>query len=305
MSPDPNQVLHDLGVDPASIRRVDTLSERHGHAIWRLVTAEGSYIVKWLPEAAARVEVGGYLLLRQLGVPTLPLYGSTAQALLLEDLTRSEMWRLATPDDLTRPEVGRAVARWYRVFHDAGEALLSKGDRPGFLAHETDELDRNSMLAAGQSLGLRDCRAWDLAVEHIELLRAAADRLSTTLNYNDFYWTNLALTSREHGPEVVVFDYHLLGVGMRYSDCRNVTSSLSADAGPAFWEAYGSVDSREGKLDRPLATLWTLNAASRLTKFPKWAEASRDSVVEGDLERDLVEAIELARSLSPNPNNDD
>lgn len=297
MSPDPQHIIHDFGVDPAAIRLVDILSERHGHTIWRVVTPEHSYILKWLPEANARVEVEGYLLLQKLGVPTLLLYGSTAQALLLEDLTQSDTWRLAIEADLARLEVGQAVARWYRVFHNAGGTLLSKGDCPGFLARETDELDPDSILATGRALGLSNCHVWALAAEHIELLKAAVDKLSVTLNYNDFYWTNLALSRREDSqPKAIIFDYHLLGVGMRFSDCRNVTRSLSGDAVRAFWDAYGNVDPREEKLDRPLATLYSLNVASRISEFPKWAEGSRDRVINGDLERDLIAAIELARS---------
>ena len=297
MSPDPRHIIHDIGVDTAAIRLVDILSERHGHAIWRVVTPERSYVLKWLPEANARVEVESYLLLQKLGVPTLPLYGSTAQALLLEDVTQSDAWRLATEADLARPEVGQAVARWYRVFHNTGATLLSKGDCPGFLARETDELDPDGILATGRVLGLSNCHVWALAAEHIELLKAAVNKLSVTLNYNDFYWTNLALSRQEDSQlKAIIFDYHLLGVGMRFSDCRNVTSSLSGDAVRAFWDAYGNVDLREEKFDRPLATLYSLNVASHISEFPRWAEGSRARVINGDLERDLIVAIELARS---------
>ncbi|HSW11037.1 MAG TPA: hypothetical protein VLK32_09060 [Bacillota bacterium] len=298
MSTDPHDLLKQLGVDAATIRKVESLSVRHGHNVWRVVTDDKSYVLKWLPEEAARVEVAGSLLLRELGVPTVPIHGSTEQALLLEDLANSGTWRLATPDDLTRPDVARAVARWYRIFHDAGEALLATGQRVSFLAREEDNLSRDTILATGRSNGVAQSRAWDLAAKQIELLQAAVKALTPTFNYNDFYWTNLALVGGEdHAQEAVVFDYHLLGVGLRYSDCRNVTASLSGAAIPAFWEAYGTLDSREETLDRPLATLYTLQTASRMTEFPKWAESSRDRVVNGDLERDLMKAIELARSL--------
>jgi len=298
MSPDPRQILRDLGVAPATIRSVDILSERHGHALWRIGTHERSYVLKWLPEGDAIGEIEGYLLLQQLGVLTLPLYGNTDQALLLEDLDQSDAWRLAVQADVTRAEVGRAVARWYQAFHNAGNAFLARGEGPSFLARETDELDPDSIRAAGRALGLANHRAWDLAARHIELLKMAVDRLSVTLNYNDFYWTNLAL-SRRDGDQLaaIVFDYHLLGVGMRASDCRNVTGSLSGNAVRAFWDAYGPVDPREVELDRPLAVLYALHAALRLPRFPAWAEESRQRVLRGELEKDLDAAIELARTL--------
>lgn len=111
MHPDPYQMLDDIGTDRASIQRIELLSQRHGHALWRIAMGGHSYVLKWLPQAGAK-QVQAYQLLRRLGVPTLPLYGHTSQALLLEDLTTSPAWRLASQEDIARPEVGRAVARW-------------------------------------------------------------------------------------------------------------------------------------------------------------------------------------------------
>jgi hypothetical protein len=296
--PNPRQVILDLGRDPSKIKAIELLSERHGHAIWRITMPERSYILKWLPEADARTEIESYLLLQRLGVPVLPLFGHTPQALLLEDLAHSDSWRLAVETDIAKPETGVAVAGWYKIFHTAGETLLDQGHYPSFLTRETDALDPDSILAAGRSLGLASYPAMQLASTRIDLLKAAIERLSFTLNYNDFYWTNLALS---HGKgeqmEAIIFDYHLLGLGMRYSDCRNVTGSLSGAAVPAFWDTYGDFDPCEQVLDRPLAALYGLVAASRLPKFPHWAKESRDGVINGDLERDLIEAIELAQTL--------
>lgn len=299
MSPEPYEILRMMGIGPAEIVAVDTLSTRHGHLVWRITTPRRSYVLKWLPEEPARSEVGGYLLLRQLGVSTLPLYGHTGQALLLEDLTHSDVWRLATEQDMDEPRVGRAVARWYRTFHEAGEAFLARvSSVPTFLTRETDALDGASILRAAQVLALSDHPVWDLVMAHVALLRAATERLSVTLNYNDFYWTNLALSSQRQGSlEAVVFDYHLLGIGMRYCDCRNVTGSLGKRAAAAFWEVYGPPDPREVVLDRPLATLFGLVAASRLPDIPRWAEACRQQVLDGRLARDVAAAVEVARAL--------
>ena len=188
MNPKPRDFARDLGIDPAEIQSIETLSERHGHTILRIVTATRSYVLKWLPATDARVEIQGILLLLYLGVPTIPLYGHTEQALMMEDLTQSETWRLATRADMGRPEVGRAVARWYRIFHGAGEAMLTEGKPPDFLKRETDALTPESIRATGRALGLTQNAIWDLAAERIALLKAAIDRLGVTLNYNDFYW---------------------------------------------------------------------------------------------------------------------
>ena len=301
MRPDPLDLVRDLGIDPESITQIDTRSERHGHGIWRIVTARRSAILKWMPDEAARVEISGYRLLQALEVPTLPLYGHTDQALLMEDLTGSATWRLATEADTAVPEVGRAVARWYRTFHRAGETMLSRGNPPEFLGRESDALTPESIRATAWMLDLANQPVWDLAVGHIAPLKAAVDRLGATLNYNDFHWTNLALSRKRNTRtgefEAIVFDYHLLGIGMRTSDCRNAAGGLTGDAVPAFRKVYGEVDPREEILDRPLATLFGLHVAARRPRFPSWAVSSRERVIDGNLARDLKAAITLAQSL--------
>lgn len=296
------QIAEQLGVDPGRITRSETLSERHGHQIWRLHTPERPYILKWFPDdTLAAVEVAAYRLLAEWQVPTLPVYGMTDQALLLEDLQSSSCWRLASEEDMDQPQIGEAVASWYREFHACGRRVLSRDRRrPSFLSRESDCLDEVSILAIGDALGLSDRPVWRLAADHIRLLKDAEAHLDLTLNYNDFYWTNLAL-SRTGELRAVVFDYHLLGMGMHYSDCRNVTGSLSARAAAAFWETYGGVDPREPVIDRPLSTLFALFTATQRPNFPAWAEGSLRRVTNGDLEQDLREAIAVARTLCESP----
>jgi hypothetical protein len=292
------EIAEQLGVDPGRIARSETLSERHGHRIWRLHTPERPYILKWFPDdASATVEVAAYRLLAELQVPTLPVHGMTGQALLLEDLQSSPCWRLASEKDMEQPQVGEAVAGWYREFHARGRRFLS-GDRPrpSFLSRESDRLDEVGILAIGDDLSLSELPIWQLAAEHIGLLKDAESRLDLTLNYNDFYWTNLAL-SREGALCAVIFDYHLWGMGMHYSDCRNVAGSLGERAAAAFREAYGEVDPRESVIDRPLSTLIALFTATRRPDFPAWAEGSLRRAKNGNLERDLREAIAVARTI--------
>lgn len=287
-------------MDPAAVIQTEILSDRHGHSIWRITTQECTYILKWFPEGqSAATEVQAYGLLQELGVPTLPVHARTSQALLLEDLATSAEWRLAVEDDVADPRVGEAVARWYRSLHGRGAELLTSNQYvPPFLTREIDRLDQDSILSTGRLLGLADHPVWRLAADSIDLLKDVASNLSETLNYNDFYWTNIAL-SRSADPQLnaVVFDYHLLGIGLRYSDCRNVIGSLQRDAVPAFWKTYGATDVREQILDRPLATLFALVTATLLPEFPSWARASRERVIRGELERDITEATKLAGDL--------
>ena len=287
--------LSRLGVPAGEIRRVETISVRPGHRLYRIHTRRRSHILKSFPVKNPGNEIKGYGLLRQLGVPTINVIAMTETDLLLEDLTCSKEWRLATELDAGDRHVGRAVARWYRYFHEKGSALAESGSGPPpSLKREEDLLDRASIESAGRALGLSRLDSWRLAAGHIDLLKLILSNFGTTLNYNDFHWTNLALSRNSGtGMEAMVFDYDLLGIGTRYSDVRNAVGSLSGEAITGFHEVYGSVDPGEMTLDRPLATLYALVSAARMATFPKWAEESRQAVLNGTFKTDLLQAVGL------------
>jgi len=231
--------LRPLGLDPAKVTGVALIHRKHGNRLCRVECGERSLVFKWFSDPAQATEVRAYSLLQEIGVPTLPLHGKTENALLLEDLTASPTWRRACGADVERAEVGAAVAEWYLLLHArGGEVLTRSPESVDFLDREVDELDSRSITETGEKLGLAKNRVWRLAAESIESLKAALRSLPQTLNYNDFHWPNLAL-SREGAAQAVVYDYHLLGIGPRYSDCRNVAGSLGQRARAAFWEAYG------------------------------------------------------------------
>ena len=113
---------------------------------------------------------------------------------------------------------------------------------------------------------------WVTLADNIDRIRNAAITSDETLTYNDFHWTNLALSRNVEPIRAVVFDYHLLGLGLRYSDSRNVTGSLGPVAADAFRSAYGETDPRERVLDDLIAPLYALVEAFRRPGFPSWAE---------------------------------
>ncbi len=251
-----------LGLDLHAVQKPELLHRRHGNSVYRIVESSRSYVVKQFGDSDHDVEVRAYGLLESLGVPTLPVYGKTEQAVLLEDLENSQEWRLATRDDIDQAKVGTAVADWYSALHNStvGEGLSD------FLEREDEVLNSDSIRDAGVKLGLANFQVWQLAAEHIDELKRALRSLPTVINYNDFHWSNLALS--RHGPmEAIVFDYGMMGVVSRYADCRNVTGSLGVEAARTFWERYGLTDEREATLDAPLSTLTALHAASLREKF--------------------------------------
>jgi len=272
------------------------MRQKCGNRLYRVKCDQRSFVLKCFGQPAQATEVRSYALLQEIGVPTLPVYGQTENALLLEDLAVSPAWRLAEEVDVELPETGRAVANWYLILHARGEEFLAGAARiPGFLRREADELDSHSILETGKKLGLADNPAWKLTAKHIRALKDAMRSLPETLNYNDFHWSNLAL-SRDRPLRAVVYDHHLLGIGPRYSDCRNVVSSLGHRAAQAFWEAYGSVDEREAILDEPVSVLYALQVAARRVHLPVWARRLVPKVESGDLERSLRRALEVVHA---------
>jgi hypothetical protein len=278
-----------LGIPKAN--SIDLIHQKHGSTLYRVRMDNRSYILKWFSEAAESIEVRCYSLLAEYGVPTLPVHWQTENALLLEDLERSQKWRLARESDIEQPETGIAIAEWYRKLHKAGRSIVKNPDgAPEFLTREADELNADVILSLGEKLGLANTSAWKLSVEHIEKLKQALHSFPETLNYNDFHWTNLAL-SRAEPLTAIVYDYHLLGIGSVYSDYRNVCGSLGERAKEAFLKAYGPVDEQAAIFDAPISLLYSLLVASRLPTLPSWAKSIYQQVRRGKLEESLKRAI--------------
>jgi hypothetical protein len=175
-----------LGLDPAEVTRVELIHRKHGNHLYRVYCDAQSYVLKRFGDPAQATEVRSYTLLQSLGVPTLPVYGQARDALLLEDLGSSPVWRLAGETDVEGPETGVAIARWYMVLHSAGQKLLADSAMvPAFLRREVDALDAEAIIETGERLELADDPVWRLAADHIEPIRQAMRSLPETLTYND------------------------------------------------------------------------------------------------------------------------
>jgi hypothetical protein len=270
-----------------SVREI--IHQKHGNRLYRVCCSGRFYVLKQFADPDAAREAECYELLQQCGVPTLPLYGRMTDSILLEDLADSTTWRIATEDDLQDAHTGAAIAVWYRRFHDEGYKYLAEAPAVlPFLKPEWDALTPSAVLEAGKRLGMEENWVWRLAADHIESITAAMRSLPQTFNHNDFCWDNLAV-SREPRPSLraVVFDYHLMGTGLAYSDCRNIMGSLGETAKAAFWETYGDIDPREVALDAPVATLYALSEAVARPQLPAWASSLVEQVRDGRLARDI------------------
>ena len=150
-----------------------------------------------------------------------------------------------------------------------------------------------AILAVASRVGGSDHSKWMTLANNIDRIKDATVSSGQTLNYNDFHWTNLALSRVEEPVRAVVFDFHLMGLSLRYSDCRNATSALGPDAAEAFWSEYGETDAIERILDDVTAPLYALVEALQRPKFPSWAEPSLKLVQTGEIHSRLDRALEI------------
>ncbi len=283
-------VLRDLGLNPREVRDLAPVRRGEASRLYRLKIGGKPHILKCFGEKDP-LEPKAYDLLRELRVPTLPVPNSTPYALLLEDLEASLLWRLADERDVESRDVGKAVAEWYQYLHVAGRSLVRRG-APDWLEWEWNILTPEAILRMGTVLEMEENPVWRFAAQYLEALRSRARQLPMTLNYNDFHWTNLAL-SRQPPLRAIVFDYHLLGIGLAWSDCRNVLSSLGPAAREAFLDAYGPTHAEERILDEPLSVLHSLQVATNRPTIPRWAMACVEKARSGSLLTALERAVAL------------
>jgi hypothetical protein len=262
-----------LGIDPANDIHLDVLRVRPTHMVYRLSAGERRWILKTFDTTQPAREVEVYRLLTRLGVPVLPVVALDDAYLVIENLEYSPFWRLANDEDMRRAEVGRAVADWYRILHQAGAEYLGEmGGQVDFLTGWVDRLNQQALWQAGLQVEIGDVPAWQMAIRHLDRLKAIYHSYPQTFNYSDFAAENLALSREKGQPQrAVVFDYDCFSTGSAYGDYRNVVYSLEGPARDTFREAFGPVDPREETLDTVLSTLEGIQEAVKQEKFPGWA----------------------------------
>ncbi len=285
--------LAEMGFDTRQLETVEPIQRKHDNHVFRIAIEGSTYILKMFGDPDASREVRIYALLKELGVPTLCVIASTNHALLLEDLEVSRGHRLACREDVGRGEVGVALAEWYRARHDGDSGLWKGRPSSSFLRRESDVLTAESILELATKVRGPDRSRWMFLADNIDRIKNAAIGCGEILTHSDFHWTNLALSRNGYPIRAVVFDYHLLGLGLRYSDYRNVTGSLGPDAADAFRSVYGETDPVEKVLDDVMAPLCALIEAFRRSRFPSWAEESLEIVETEEIHRRLERAIEF------------
>lgn len=244
------------------------LQEKDGVTVARIVREGQSCVLKCFRREEHKREIRNYRLLSSLGIPTLRVLSATDSAILLEDIDCSPVYRLGIAEDLSDPEVARRIAHWYKQLHRLGYSYASQhGDS---LYDEADYFTLENIAFIKEKTGTCSAPVWRELEEHFDAISRVLKDTRRTLTYNDFYYTNLVV-ARDHSA-ALMFDYNLLGKGYAYADLRNVTSSLSEEAGKAFLEEYGEFDPNEAVLDAVVSAVVTLYLACKREQFPSWAQ---------------------------------
>jgi hypothetical protein len=286
-----------IGLSPGDISAISQIHQKWDSRLFRVCVRDGqTFVLKTFPGGEAEgapTEILAYAVLSEHQVTVLP-HLLSERAVLLEDLARSRRWRLARKCDVSRESVGRSLAAWYRDFHSAGHRFVTAKDpRVSQLRYEWERVTPASVIdLAERGIGRPAC-GWRWVAEHIPAITEAIRGMPCTFNYNDFHWSNFAISRVVRDGKVALFDFHLFGVGMAYSDIRNVSYVLQEPARSAFLDAYGPVRERERVLDAPVATLSGVLLRLQRQTVPRWTNALLDEIRDGAFEDDLRRALDV------------
>lgn len=246
---------------------IDLIQNKDGVIVARVQSDAKSYIIKYFQNEDFKCEITNYQLLKSLNISTVNVFGFTDSAILMEDISQSDTFRLATKEDLDDVVIASEIAEWYKLLHtrskDFAEGNITE------LYDETDYITRDNIEYIKEKTGTQNLPVWKLINDNFDVIVSKIRSLPRVLTYNDFYYTNLIVAKDKTSS--FMFDYNLLGKGYVYSDIRNVCYSLGEDAKKAFLETYGEFDKSEIIVDDVASVLITLYHACQRKNFPSWA----------------------------------
>ncbi len=263
---------------------INLVQNKDGVIVARVQSDAKSYIIKYFQNEDFKREIKNYQLLDALTIPTVKVFGFTDSAILMEDVSLNDTFRLATKEDLDDVTIASKIAKWYKLLHtrskDFAEGNITE------LYDETDFITRDNIEFIKEKTGTQSLPVWKIIDDNFDVIVSKIRSLPRVLTYNDFYYTNLIVAKDK--TSAFMFDYNLLGKGYVYSDIRNVCYSLGEDAKNAFLETYGEFDKSEIIVDDVASVLITLYHACQRKTFPDWADSMLN-----DLNTDFVKKVQI------------
>ena len=249
--------------------KIDLIQNKDGVIVARVQSDAKPYIIKYFQNEDFKREIKNYQILDTLNIPTIKVFDFTDSAILMEDISQSDTFRLATKEDLDDVVLASRIAEWYKLLHTNSEIFVKENIAE--LYDETDFITRENIEFIKSKTGTQNLNVWKLINDNFDIVVSKIRSLPRVLTYNDFYYTNLIIAKDK--SSAFMFDYNLLGKGYVYSDIRNVCYSLGENAKNAFIEAYGEFDKSQIVVDDVASVLITLYHACQRKTFPYWADS--------------------------------
>ena len=278
-----------LGIKKEKCSNISLISKKHGNMVYNLKYENKNYVLKSYSNDNNR-EVKFYDLLKTLNIPTLKLTASCESAILLESIDYSLDKRIAKEKDLEDENIIIPLAHWYRDFHDKGKEYIKHNGVESFFLDETSYITKESLEVLTHMYKLIDAPGWKLVVNRFQDILSYCKKIDQTFNYNDFSHLNMVISN----DSVFMYDFHLMGYGMAYSDIRNVLTVLDDSSKKIFLEHYGNYNEDEKILDDPISILVALCISLNFEKRPSWTRGLIQSVFSGEFLFKFKNALNIA-----------
>ncbi len=277
--------LKKLGIKSDSLEEI---REKDGIALLRIKTGGKSFVFKYIENEKFQRETEIYEILSSLEVETIKVFAMTEKSILMEDIAESEKFRLGTKEDMSDPDVAKALAKWYRNLHFTGYGYVEEYGKDFY--SENALITKENLAFIKTATKTENLPVWKLIEENFAKIKSAIESERKTFNYNDFYYTNLVVAKDK--SKAFMFDYNLFGKGPAYSDINNVCWSLSEEAKTAFLNEYGEIDEREKIIEEAAMVLVSLFFACKREEFPDWGAELLE-----ELKGDYIKKIEALLAL--------
>lgn len=138
--------LAKLGLSNNSHIDLQEIRNKDGIYLYRVIYENKYYILKYFLNDEYTREIKNYSILKELNIPTIKLLAYTDRALLLEDLEKSNKYRLGEGSDLLDTEVAKALATWYIDLHNKGTKYISEKDNDFYWTNLTVSNDKKEAI---------------------------------------------------------------------------------------------------------------------------------------------------------------
>ncbi|NLM06251.1 MAG: hypothetical protein GX219_04950 [Tissierellia bacterium] len=93
------------------------IQNKDGIFVYRLSNGNETVIIKYFEKEEFKRELMCYQKLKDANMPTIPIIGQTDNAIVMEDLSNSNKYRLANEEDLLEKSIIESLAQWYKKLH--------------------------------------------------------------------------------------------------------------------------------------------------------------------------------------------